>query len=312
MNFGFLWIKSTRIRILLFFLCFTCHFQLQAKQVQFSLVPDREDIIQYEIELWKTEELGEEIPFRVLANPGPISLFIPDGYEFFRIRAIAKRKVRGFWTEMYKVALFGKKPKPITKPIAKIPVKTDVLVPIPTKDGKPELFLTTNQITIVPTSVEKKIRIQYRINGGPWQTTTSPLLNFSKDGNYRLEYKVTNELGISDGMQVWEFKVDTKPPFTTISFLDPPFQKKGTTFMSSKNGLLLHSSDEGSGLSNIRYRTSCGDDQVSDYNVWLESSWMEILSGCDKNILLEISAVDRLGNEEVPKQIIIQTQKKAK
>lgn len=311
MNFCFLRFQSSRFRILLIFICFTLHFQLQAKQIQFALVPDREDIMQYEIELWKTDELGGEIPFRVLANPGPISLFIPDGYEFFRIRAIAKRKVRGFWTELYQVASFGKKPKPVAKPIAKIPVKTDVLVPIESSEGKPELFLTTNQITIVPTSVDKKIRIQYRINGGPWQTTTSPLLRFSKDGHYRLEYKVTNEIGVSDGMQVWEFKVDSNPPVTSISFLEPPFQKNGTTFISSKNGLLLRSSDEGSGLSNIRYRTTCGTDQVSDYNVWLESSWKDILSGCEKNILLEISAVDRLGNEEVPKQIFIQTQKKA-
>ncbi|MGJ4733579.1 LBF_2017 N-terminal domain-containing protein [Leptospira levettii] len=310
MNFCLFRYNPLRIRALLFLISFTCHFPLHAKQIQFSLVPDREDIIQYEIELWKSDELGEEIPFRVLANPGPIHLFIPDGYEFFRIRAVAKRKVRGFWTELYQVALFGKKPKPVAKPVEKIPVKTDVLVPIPTKEGKPELFLTTNQITIVPTLADKKIRIQYRINGSPWQTTTSPLLRFSKDGNYRLEYKVTNELGVSDGMQVWEFKVDTRPPVTSISFLSPSFQKNGITYISPKNGLLLRSSDEGSGLSNIRYRSSCGDEQVSEYQIWLETSWMEILSGCEKNIRLEISAVDRLGNEEVPKQIFIQSLKK--
>lgn len=279
---------------------------LFAKQIQFALVPDREDIIQYEIELWKSDVLDLEIPFRVLSNPGQINLFIPDGYEYFRIRAVAKRKVRGYWTELYEVNQFGKKKKTKETPMVKIPVKTDVLVPILTKEGNSELFLTTSQIVIVPVSIGKHFKIQYRINSGPWQKSTSPELNFLKDGSYRLEYKVTNELGVSDGMQVWEFKVDSTPPETSINFLHPTFQKNGKSFISNQNPIQIFAIDSGSGINSIRYRMTCNGAQSSDYMVWNETSWKEILSSCQKDLLLEFSAIDRLGNEEIPKKIYIQ------
>lgn len=291
------------------FLCFlniSFSIPLVSKQIQFTLVPDRDDIIQYEIELWKTENLDQEIPFRVLSNPGPINLYIPDGYEFFRIRAVAKRKVRGYWTEMYLASQFGKTSKPKEKPVAKVLAKTDVLVPIPTKEGFSELFLTTSKIAIVPVTIGKNFRIKYRINGGPWQKGTSPQLNFEKDGSYRLEYQVTNELGVSDGMQVWEFKVDTTPPETSFQFLTPPFIRSGNSFISSKNPLHVLSTDTGSGTTTIRYRTSCKGAPFTEYYVWNDTSWSDIQKNCLGNLLLEFSAVDRLGNEEVPKQILFQ------
>ncbi|XDD44858.1 hypothetical protein AB3N60_08955 [Leptospira sp. WS39.C2] len=299
-------IQVRKTFLLFSFIWFVIPIPILSKQIQFSLVPDREDILQYEIELWKTENLDSEIPFRVLANPGPINLFIPEGYEHFRIRAVAKRKVRGYWTELYQVNTFGKKPKLVEKPIVKIPVKTDVLVPIQTKEGNSELFLTAKQVTIIPTTITKKYRIKYRINQGAWQTTTSPQFNFLKDGSYRLEYKVTNELGVSDGMQVWEFKVDSTPPETRVSFLNAPYLKNGISFISPSNGILLESKDEGSGLGSIRYRTSCDGNPISEYYLWNKTTWNEIRSNCPKTLLIEISATDRLGNEEVPKQIYIQ------
>ncbi|MGV3666976.1 MAG: LBF_2017 N-terminal domain-containing protein [Leptospira bouyouniensis] len=294
-----------------YLLCIVIGFSnpLVSKQIQFSLVPDRDDIIQYEIELWKTENLEQEIPFRVLSNPGPINLFIPDGYEYFRIRAVAKRKVRGYWTELYQTGQFGKSVKTKEKPIAKVQAKTDVLVPIPTREGASEFYLTTNKIAIVPVTIGKNFRIKYRINGGPWQKDSSPQLNFEKDGSYRLEYQVTNELGVSDGMQVWEFKVDTTPPESSIRFLNPPFFQRGTSFISPKNPLQVFATDTGSGINTIRYRTSCKGAPFTEYYVWNDSSWADIQRNCLDNFRLEISAVDRLGNEEIPKQILFQKMK---
>lgn len=296
------------------FLCFVCFVllfiafptKLEAKQIQFSLVPDRDDIIQYEIELWKSDDLELEIPFRVLANPGPIQLFIPEGYEFFRIRAVAKRKVRGFWTDLYNVNSFGKKPKPVEKAIAKIPVKTDVLVPILTKDGSSELFLTSKQITIVPITITKHFKVGYRVNGGIWQTTTSPQMDFPKDGNYRLEYKVTNDLGVSDGMQIWEFKVDRTPPETKFWFQTPTFRKSETTYIAPNNHLIVEAKDSGSGISSIRYRYQCEGDQFTDYFVWKEETGKDLVFICPGNFQLELSSIDRLGNEETPKSIHFQ------
>ncbi|TGL99418.1 LBF_2017 N-terminal domain-containing protein [Leptospira jelokensis] len=286
-------------------LCFSFGFSnsLISKQIQFTLVPDREDIIQYELELWKSDQMDSEIPFRVLSNPGPINLFIPDGYEYFRIRAVAKRKVRGYWTELYEVNSFGKKPKARETAVAKVPVKTDVLVPIQTKDGNSELFLTSKQITIVPTTITKQFKVRYRVNGGIWQTTQSPHMDFPKDGNYRLEYKVTNELGVSDGLQIWEFKVDQTPPESKLSFQNPPFSTKQTNFVSPNNRLVIQSNDLGSGIGSIRYRYVCDGGSFSEYLIWNEESNKELYSICPGNFRLEVSAIDRLGNEEIPKTI---------
>ncbi|EOQ88399.1 hypothetical protein LEP1GSC202_3132 [Leptospira yanagawae serovar Saopaulo str. Sao Paulo = ATCC 700523] len=276
---------------------------LFSKQIQFSLVPDRNDIIQYELELWKTENLEQEIPFRVLSNPGPINLYIPDGYEYFRIRAVAKRKVRGYWTELYAVDTFGKKPKPKETAIAKVPVKTDVLVPIQTKDGTSELFLTSKQITIVPVTITKHFKVRYRVNGSNWQTTHSPQLDFPKDGNYRLEYKVTNELGVSDGMQIWEFQVDQTPPESKLFFQSPPFTTQKASFISPKNRLIIQSKDLGSGIGSIRFRYRCDGGSLSEYLIWNEEIYQDIDSICPGDFQLQVSAIDRLGNEEIPKTI---------
>lgn len=298
------WFYGTTRTLFLVF-CLRSILPLEAKQIQFNLVPEREDIIQYEIELWKTDDLELEIPFRVLSNPGPVNLFIPEGYEFFRIRAVAKRKVRGYWTELYNVSQFGKKTKPAEKPIAKIPAKTDILVPIANEKGNQDLYLTSNKIKISSISLGKKNQIRYRINGGIWQTSSSPELEFFKDGSYQLEYKVTNELGISDGMQLWDFKVDRTPPKTVITFPIPPFIQKEYSFIGPNYPIQLKTTDNGSGVSTIRYRTTCDENETTEYYLWNDSTWKEILSSCNKTILLEISAVDRLGNEESPKKIFI-------
>ncbi|MCW7459376.1 hypothetical protein ND856_11745 [Leptospira bandrabouensis] len=285
----------------------------ESKTIKFTLEPERDDIIQYELELWKTPNLELEIPFRVLASPGKIQLYIPHGYEYFRIRAVAKRQVRGFWTELYAVNSFGKpKQKEPSKIIARKPATTDVLVPIPNKEGTSHFYLTENKIQVKPIlSQPMKTSVRYRVNDGPWLVTRQPELTFLKDGNYKLEYQVTNELGISDSMQVWEFSVDNTPPTTEFSWQPPFYQKASLAFVGPTTKLKLNSVDVGSGLDVIRFRTTCGMNPSSEWYSWdHETSWTNVINSCSEDMDLEISATDQLGNEEIPKKITIKRTQK--
>ncbi|EMY61006.1 LBF_2017 N-terminal domain-containing protein [Leptospira terpstrae] len=278
------------------------------KTIRFTLEPEREDIIQYEFELWKGRSFDLEIPFRVLSNPGKIQLYIPNGYEYFRIRAVAKRQVRGFWTDLYEVNSFGKtKQKESAKFVAKNQTKTDVIIPIATKEGRNHFFLTESKIQVKPITKETlRTSVRYRLNGGVWKITQVPEFTFSKDGDYKLEYQVTNELGISDSMQVSEFSVDNTPPNTEFLWEPQTYQNKGQKYISANSSLKLQSIDLGSGLDTIRYRSNCEGGQKTDWFLWdPKNSWPTLLQSCSKNKdwELEISATDRLGNEEIPKKI---------
>ncbi|EKJ85036.1 hypothetical protein CLV96_0403 [Leptospira meyeri] len=285
----------------------------ESKTIKFTLEPEREDIIQYEFELWKAPNFDLEIPFRVLANPGKIQLHIPNGYEYFRIRAVAKRQVRGFWTELYAVNSFGKpKPKEPTKIIVTKPTTTNVLVPIQKGKGNNQFYLTENKIQVKPIlSQPMKTFVRYRVNGGPWVVTKQPELTFSSDGNYKLEYQVTNELGVSDSMQVWEFSVDKTPPKTEFHWSSLPFRKSTHYFVGPKSNLELLSTDTGSGLDSIRFRSVCGKKSPTEWYLWEnQTSWANVIHSCLEDLDLEISAIDKLGNEEVPQKIkIIHTKK---
>ncbi|MCT8332437.1 hypothetical protein NUH30_02010 [Leptospira sp. 85282-16] len=280
----------------------------ESKTIKFTLEPERDDIIQYEIELWKAPNFDLEIPFRVLSNPGKIQLFIPNGYEYFRIRAVAKRQVRGFWTDLYSVSSFGKsKPKEPNKIIARKQVTSDVLVPILNKEGTNHFYLTENKIQVKPIlNHPMKTTIRYRLNGGPWFVTREPELSFTKDGDYKLEYQVTNELGVSDSIQVWDFSVDLTPPNTEFHWQLPLYRKSSSFFVGPNTNLELQSQDAGSGLDVIRFRTICGKNPPSDWYLWdNKNSWKNIVQSCSEDLDLEISATDKLGNEEVPKKIQI-------
>ncbi|PJZ86096.1 LBF_2017 N-terminal domain-containing protein [Leptospira harrisiae] len=285
----------------------------ESKTIQFALEPDREDIIQYEFELWKTPNLDLEIPFRVVSNPGKIQLFIPNGYDYFRIRAVAKRQVRGFWTDLYAVSSFGKpKPKEPTKIIAKKENSNEVLIPISNSAGTNHFYLTENKIQVKPVlSQPMKTSVRYRLNGGPWFVTKQPELTFSKDGDYKLEYQVTNELGVSDSIQVWEFRVDNTPPKTEFHWHSPLFKKSSQLFVGLESNLELTSVDAGSGLDSIRFRTSCGKKNKTDWYLWdSKTSWKDTIQNCTEDIELEISATDKLGNEEIPQKIQIKHHRK--
>ncbi|EMY69601.1 LBF_2017 N-terminal domain-containing protein [Leptospira vanthielii] len=280
----------------------------ESKTILLILEPERDDIIQYEFELWKGTSFDLEIPFRVVANPGKIQLYIPNGYEYFRIRAVAKRQVRGFWTELFEVNSFGKnRPKETTKFVSKKPMKTDVLIPIPTKDGSSHFYLTESKIQVKPVTKESlNSSVRYRLNRGPWKVTEIPEFSFSKDGDYRLEYQVTNELGISDSMQVWEFSVDNTPPNTELLWEPNTHINKGKIYISANTNLKLQSFDLGSGVDVIRFRSSCGTSPKSKWYLWdHKNSWNELVKSCVKDLEVEISATDRLGNEEIPKRILI-------
>ncbi|MCW7471166.1 LBF_2017 N-terminal domain-containing protein [Leptospira kanakyensis] len=302
--------------IILFRAClFVCLFLLasipifsESKTIKFTLEPDRDDIIQYEFELWKQSSFDLEIPFRVLSNPGKIQLFIPNGYEYFRIRAVAKRQVRGFWTDLYTVSTFGQpKPKEPTKVLSRKPNTADVLVPISNAKGTNHFFLTENKIQVKPILTHPmKTSVRYRLNGGAWKTTKLPELSFSKDGDYKLEYQVTNELGVSDSMQVWEFSVDNTPPKTEFHWQPETYKKSSIQYVSKNTNLQLTAIDDGSGLDTIRFRTTCGKIPQSDWFEWdQKNSWMGILNSCSNDLEIEISAIDRLGNEEIPKKIYL-------
>ncbi|EOQ98073.1 hypothetical protein LEP1GSC195_1321 [Leptospira wolbachii serovar Codice str. CDC] len=280
----------------------------ESKTIHFTLEPERNDIIQYEFELWKGRSLDLEIPFRVVSHPGKIQLYIPDGYEYFRIRAVAKRQVRGFWTDLIAVNSFGKnKPKETTKVVSRKPTKTDVLIQISSKEGTNHFFLTESKIQVMPVTKETiKTSVRYRLNGGPWKVTQIPELSFTKDGDYRLEYQVTNELGISDSMQVWEFSVDNTPPNTKILWEPETYKNKGQSYISPNTSLKLQSFDLGCGVDTIRFRSSCGSSAITEWFLWdSKNSWTELIKSCSKDLEVEISATDRLGNEEIPKRIVV-------
>ncbi|XDD52599.1 hypothetical protein AB3N62_08825 [Leptospira sp. WS4.C2] len=299
---------SLKIFVSVIFLCgITFPIFSDSKTIQLILEPEREDIIQYEFELWKGTSFDLEIPFRVVSNPGKIQLYIPNGYEYFRIRAVAKRQVRGFWTELFEVNSFGKnKPKETAKIVSQKPMKTDVIIPIPTKDGSSHFYLTESKIQVKPVTKESlKSSVRYRLNGGPWKVTKIPELTFPKDGDYRLEYQVTNELGVSDSMQIWEFSVDNTPPNTDIFWEPQTHKNKGQIYISANTNLKLQAFDLGSGVDVIRFRSSCGTSSKSEWFLWEQNSWTELLKSCVKDLEVEISATDRLGNEEIPKKIRI-------
>ncbi|MCW7492083.1 hypothetical protein ND861_05375 [Leptospira sp. 2 VSF19] len=305
--------RSFIVWIVFFLLGFFFPIFSESKTIRFTLEPDRDDIIQYEFELWKEPNLDLEIPFRVVASPGKIQLYIPNGYEYFRIRAVAKRQVRGFWTDLYAVKSFGKpKPKEPSKIIARKTATTDVLVPIQKGKGINHFYLTENKIQVKPIlSQPMKTSVRYRVNGGSWMVTNQPELTFSNDGNYKLEYQVTNELGISDSMQVWEFSVDNTPPTTELHWEPPLYQKTSSAFVGPNTRLELKSSDLGSGLDVIRFRTTCGNNVPSEWYHWdIQTSFENIVNSCSEDLDLEISATDKLGNEEIPKKIKIQRTKK--
>ncbi len=96
-------------------------------------------------------------------------------------------------------------------------------------------------------------RISYRVDGGPWQTYSVPFA--LSDGVHLVEYKATDNAGLTETTKSLTVKVDTVAPLTTASLSGAP--GSNGWFVSDVN-VSLNATDATSGASSITYRTDGG------------------------------------------------------
>ncbi|MDF3818826.1 hypothetical protein P3G55_02880 [Leptospira sp. 96542] len=276
-------------------------FGVSGSEIKFNLFAKEADVIQFEIELWKTNDLNGEIPRVVLTNQGRVNLLVPSGYFYFRVRSIAKFQVRGYWSELFSVNGFGsEKPKPTVakKSESKTP-QSNILIPIPDKSGNQNLFLTESKVRIAPiTGSQKNIQYYYRYDKGPWIKMSNPELNFEKEGNYVLEYKSIDILGNEELPKQLTFGVDRTPPQTSVSMSGHQTDR----FLSQNSKIKFETTDSGSGVKQTEFRNRC---QTNEWSEWIilnstEIPWYENYKLCETHFELEVRSIDNVGNVETP------------
>lgn len=274
-----------------------------------------EKVIQYEIELWKEKSMQAEFPIKLLSKPGKVVLKVPSGYDYFRISAIAEKNIRGYWSDLYKVSEFGK-PKPIVKfegEISKPPIKesginSDVLLPVPDQTGTLKPYLTSKKIIIKNESKLFDTIYTYRLNEGNWIESKTMEVEFQSDGFQVLEYGSTNILGNTEKKKRIEFFTDFTPPNTRYEITPNEFSTNNTIYTHPNAKLQLIAEDLGSGIKATYYQTECNGQNLSERKVIPETGlrFHDLKLDCGGSLKILFYSVDKVGNEESPKNLRIE------
>lgn len=282
----------------------------EEKTITFTLAPEP-GVVQFELELWKQQNFDTEIPLRVFKKPGKVELKIPNGYEYFRAAGVAKRQIRGFWSELMSVSSFGKKRNtekqtPQLTTLQKPEETLDILVPIQTKTGEVKQYLTAKKIRIVPeVNSEKKVSYFYRVNSGVWTESLDPEIEINNEGFFNLEFKSIDILGNKEIPKKLFFYVDKTPPTTSVQKENLYLKPSSGYFVSSSNSIIINAIDNDSGVKATYYQPIC-ENSKGDW-ILLENNYIklsDLKKFCSTSMKIKLYSVDQVGNREDP--IIIQ------
>jgi hypothetical protein len=282
---------------------------LYSQKFQFKIeTVDNEAKSYFEIE-YLTEidsKLGEIVRFE---GTNYQSEAIPVSTPYFRVRRVGDHEAKGFWSNTYRISDFIKeKIVEIKKPELPVVVENDDVFLELEKNGKTILFLNGKSVSIQP-KVDSQIKIsetKYRLNNGKWLTYNQDSLKFEKDGEYQMDYYSIDILGNREETQTVIFLVDNIPPKSKILMPQYKHQANERAYVSGFVNLEIESYDEVSGIDTIYYALECINGKSSNFmNYKNPIPLQEIYNYCNSDMVMEYYAVDKVGNQESKKSILI-------
>ncbi|MCC5813723.1 MAG: hypothetical protein JJT78_03130 [Leptospira sp.] len=300
--------KSFKITTFIIFFLFILG-DLYSQKFQFTIETEGDGEYSYfEVEYLKDEQskLGEIVRFEGSKFQ---SESIPASTPFFRVRRIGDHEAKGFWSNTFKIADFMKKDiieikKPEVPEIAK---NDDVFLELE-KNGKTILFLNGKSVSIQP-KIDSKIKIaetKYRLNNGKWLRYNQDSLKFEKDGEYQMDYYSIDILGNREETQSVIFLVDNIPPKSKIQVPQFKHQSNERAYVAGSVNLSIDSYDEVSGVDKVYYKLECINGKSSGFMEYENPIPIkEISQYCNSDLILEYYAVDKVGNQESKKSILI-------
>jgi hypothetical protein len=99
-------------------------------------------------------------------------------------------------------------------------------------------------------------RIEFRLDGGGWQTYTAPI-TITQEGSHVLSYRGVDNLGNTETAQSLDFIVDGSPPASDIAVGSPSYLSTDL-WTTQSTTLTITSDDSGSGLSHVEYQLDGG------------------------------------------------------
>ncbi len=265
-------------------------------------------ILEYEVEFWREKEgdvlNGKNFPISKLVPPGRVVLSVPQDYQFFRVRAVARMNIRGFWTEFNQIRRYpltnqtSQSPKQVFVPRPQ--TKPDVFLSITNSKNENLTYLTRQNVILQSFDDTETKLVHYRFSGEPWKKEAKPSLEIAKDGFYELEYRAEDALGNVEKSNYLSFYVDQTPPKTDLQFQSESFRKGEILYLSPKLKIGFSVEEEGSGLDYSLFRNYCKGESPGDWIQYKSPIPFSILSekSCKNEILLEYYSVDKVGNKE--------------
>ncbi|MDZ4727218.1 MAG: hypothetical protein SH817_13765 [Leptospira sp.] len=294
--------------IILFFHIFLISLQSEEIPFQMTLLLDEKNPIikEYEIEFWNQSDLKNKVetPIQKTVPRGRVVITPPSNANFFRVRAVARLNIRGYWTELNPIKRYPLTPK--TKDTTKFEVPkpiviTDTFITLKSENQKEVNYLVSPKILLRDSNESKKeITYVYRINEKPWQNIKNESLVFEKDGEYQLEFYGIDTLGNKEKLNRYNFHIDFTPPNTDYQIIGETFNTRDFKFISGNTFLKLNSIDIGSGIESTFYRFVCDLNTKSNWKKYdTQIPISETTNyGCKDKIYFEYYSVDRLGNTE--------------
>ncbi len=140
----------------------------------------------------------------------------------------------------------------------------------------------------------------YRVDGGPWRnfTATGPF-TLAGDGEHLLEWRSADRAGNVETVRNATLILDDTPPATTAD-VGTPNHVSDRTYVTSATPIALTSADGGAipvGLASVEYRIDGGS--------WTTYAAAFTLSGADGPRTIEYRGVDRLGNAEATRTLVL-------
>jgi hypothetical protein len=301
-------IKKIKISSYVFFFLFFLS-DLFSQKFQFKIeIEENEENANFELEYLteKDSKLGEIVRFEGSKFKAETT---PKESPYFRVRRVGEHEAKGFWSSTYRIADFLKEEvveikKPELPPVVK---NEDVFLELE-KNGKTVLFLNGKTVSIQP-KVDSKIKIaetKYRLNNGKWLTYNQDSLKFEKDGEYQMDYYSIDLLGNREETQSVIFLVDNLPPKSKIQMPQFKHQTNERAYVSGSVDLEIESFDEVSGVDKIYYKLDCMNGKSSNFLNYENPIQIQYISQyCNGDLIMEYYAVDKVGNQEIKKSILI-------
>lgn len=141
-------------------------------------------------------------------------------------------------------------------------------------------------------------QIDYRVDGGPWLPFRE-VFSVANEGEHRLEYRSTDNVGNQDAVHTLSLITDTTPPITSLTSAGRPLDSSDALYISQPTAFELDAVDMLSGVASREYRIDEGG--------WLPYAPFTVDDRTTH--VISFRSTDQVGNRETAKSVTIKIDK---